>query len=495
MRKELKKRIGAGVLALGMLYCPVSAKTGDVTVSDIIGEVSGGSAVYRAQVKNQTADEAKPIMVLVRYENGELVDVKISAQTISAGESADMSVSMSDVTVTDSTKITGYVLEDKLFAVPISVSEIERLGNNSTKLEDFRVVGVDGAKVQLDDENKVIEVTLPLYQKTADAVSAVESIQIASVTAENEKSTVKIGDETLSGEGNEKTGEVNFGDASSVSVIAEDGTTAEYSLSLVRSIQENFDENSVFSGDMLVGNPSKTGSWENEGNGIVQGDAARYFTLTWSGNSNDYVKDISIGVLPIEEAHSRDGAAMEKGNSGADGNAIRISKTRSTGNAEGNALPIFGIKGNVFGNAKDEIVLEYDVAMDYTRVTEGPIGCLGGGIRYFGWGSDKYTIFDNTNVKLGELSKIGNLAISQGGTLFTANGQNGKPNCPPDSWYHVKTVIKMPDKLMTTYIDGKQIGTAFDAASIWSNSMLISFQTSGFRSMDVWVDNILITCK
>lgn len=495
MKQEWKKRVGAGMLMLGLLYFPVLARTGDITVSDEGGEICGSSAVYQAQVNNQTSDEAKPVMVLVWYEDGTLKEVKISAQTISAGESAEMSVCLSDVTVTDQTKITGYVLEDKLFAVPVSVSEIECLGNNSTAIEEFRVVGAGDARVQLDDENKTIEVMLPLYQKTEGGVSTVGNLQVAAVTAENEKSTVKIGDITLNGTGKEKTGEVSLEEASSVTVVAEDGTAAEYALSCVRYLCEDFEENSVFSDEMLIGDPSKTGAWKNEKNGLAQGDAAQYFSTTWIGNANEYSQSVSIGVLPISEAHSRDGATMETGASGAAGRAIRISKTRSTGSESGNALPLFWINGNAFRGAKSEIVLEYDIAMDYTRVTEGRVGCLGGGIRYFGTGTDQYNIFDNTNVTMNELSKVGNLAITQGGTLFTANGQNGKPDCPPDSWHHVKTVITMPEKLATSYIDGKQISAAFDATSIWNDNILISFQTSGLRSLDLWADNILITCK
>ncbi len=488
--KQIKK-LGAAVLISSLMSVPCAAKSGDLTVSEVRGEILEGTASYSAKLTNHTDAAASPAMVLVWYENGMLKDIKTYTETVSAGGDVNMNTQISNVTVTDDTKITGFILENKKFSIPISYDEIERLGNNSVKIEDFQINGLDAAEINMDGERKKIDVLVPLYNKSGDTTEEVGTQQTVSVTVENAKSTVAIDGVALDGNDSEKTktGTVDFADAKTLTVTAEDGTACDYALSLGRFIKEDFDNGSAFSDEMLIGSSEKSETWKSGTKNLAQGEAARYFSTVCTGNANEYAESISVGVLPISEAHKRDRiSAMDTGSTNASGKAIRISKTRGQGNDATNATPYFQIN-NAYKGAQEYVTVEYDTAFDYGRVTEGMVGTRGGGIRYFG--SDKYAIYDNSNKNTNELEQIWNLQLVENTATAWANGENGKPNCPPDSWYHVKTVLDVKNKTATTYIDGKQLGTAeFDVSEYWKGNILISFQTSGFRSVDIWVDNI-----
>lgn len=483
------KKLGLTAVAACLLSVPVWAAGGDVTVSDSVGTVSGTAASYSAAVTNSGTGEAAPVLVLVWYEDGVLKDIQVSSQSLAPGASATLTASMSGAAVTDVTKITGFVWRDKISAVPVAVEEIERFGSNSTKIEGFRVAGLDASQIQVDAENKRIDLAIPLYQPDGSGVN--DLTFDTTVVTESEKASVKIGETELDGAGVEKEAAVDYGAAKTVAVTAEEGTTEEYTLAVSRYLFEDFDQNSVFSDEMLVGSGEKSGVWQSGTTNLAQGDAAQYFSTTWNGAGGEYGESVSIGVLPVTDAHKRDGSVMETGDSGAAGRAIRVSKTRAAGNDSGNSIPYFRINGSAFQEAAEEVVIEYDLALDYTRVEKGDAGCRGGGIRYFG--KDKYNIYDNTNVSTNKLADVGNLTITQGGTLVTANGDAGKPNCPPDAWYHVKTVIEMPDRTAVTYINGKRLAAPFDVSELWTGEVLVSFQTSGFRSLDIWVDNIFVS--
>lgn len=485
------KRLGAAVLISSLMSVPCAAKSGDLTVSETRGEILEGTASYSAKLTNNTAEAVSPAMVLVWYENGVLKNIKAHTVTVPAGGNVNMNTQIPGVTVTDDTKVTGFILENKKFSIPISYDEIERLGNNSVNIEDFKINGLDTAEISIDSENKKIDVLVPLYNKSGDTTEEVGTQQNVSVTVENAKSTVAIDGAALVGNDSEKTktGTVDFTDAKTLTVTAEDGTVCDYALSCGRFIKEDFDNDSAFSSEMLVGSPEKSETWQSGTKNLAQGEAARYFSTVCTGNANEYAESISIGVLPITEAHKRDRTSvMDTGSTDASGKAIRISKTRGQGNDATNATPYFQIN-NAYKGAKEYVALEYDAAFDYGRVTEGMVGTRGGGIRYFG--SDKYAIYDNSNKNTNELEQIWNLQLVENAATVWANGANGRPNCPPDSWYHVKTVLDVKNKTATTYIDGKQLGTAeFDVSEYWKGNILISFQTSGFRSADLWVDNI-----
>lgn len=483
------KKLGLTAVAACLLSVPVWAAGGDVTVSDSVGTVSGTAASYSAAVTNSGTGEAAPVLVLVWYEDGVLKDIQVSSQSLAPGASATLTASMSGAAVTDVTKITGFVWRDKISAVPVAVEEIERFGSNSTKIEGFRVAGLDASQIQVDAENKRIDLAIPLYQPDGSGVN--DLTFDTTVVTESEKASVKIGETELDGAGVEKEAAVDYGAAKTVAVTAEEGTTEEYTLAVSRYLFEDFDENSVFSDEMLVGSGEKSGVWQSGTTNLAQGGAAQYFTTRWTGASGEYGESVSMGVLPITEAHKRDGSVMDPGESAAAGRAMRVSKTKGTGSDEGNSTLYFQVKGNQFRDAGEKVVIEYDLALDYTRVEKGTVGGMGGGVRYFG--VDKYNLFDNTNVSTSKLTDVKNLAITQGGTLFTADGTSGKPNCPPDAWYHVKTVIEMPDRTAVTYINGKRLAAPFDVSELWTGEVLVSFQTAGFRGIDLWVDNIFVS--
>lgn len=486
------KKLGLTLIAACLLCIPAWAETGDVVVSDPAGSVLDGVASYTATVSNNSTQEKNPVMILVWYENSVLQDMQVSSCSLAAEESTALSVSMSDVEVTDVTKITGFIWEDKVSAVPIAVEEIERFGNSSTRIESFQVAGVDDSRIQVDNENNRIELMIPLYQYDGSTVDTL--IFDTTVVTESAKTSVKIGDVTLDGTGVEKKAAVDYGNGGSVIVTAEEGNSQEYTLVAGRYLYEDFDANSVFSDEMLIGSGEQSGVWQSGTTTLVQGDASQYFTTRWDGASGEYGECVSIGVLPVTEAHQRDGSVMSVGESGASGSAIRVSKTKGAGNDSGNSIPYFQVRGSAFREASEEVVIEYDLAMDYTRVTQGNAGCLGGGVRYFR-NDTQYNLFDNSNISTSNLSNVGNLAITQGGTLFTANGDAGKPDCPPDAWYHVKTVISMPEMTAVTYINGMQLAAPFDVSGLWTSDLLVSFQSSGFRSLDIWIDNLYVSYK
>lgn len=348
--------------------------------------------------------------------------------------------------------------------------------NQKPKLDSMTVAG---GKASIDQTNNLITVDLPLWDTTGEAIDAAS---VAATLTSSE--TIIVGNAAVT------SGEETILDLSTAKKVTVGSRT--YDMTINRTIYDDFDTNTVFTGNMLTASTATQGAWTSNGDNsdLVKGAAKDYIKAVWNGSADENATAISVGTLPITSALKRDKLSpIDVGTTGAKGNAVRVSKT----NADGKQSAFLVVENSSLKKANSQLVVEYDMAFDYSQVTSGNIGAIGGGIRYF-INDESYSFYDNTNVALSDINNVGKLAIKLNNTtLYTANGDNGKPNCPPDSWYHIRTVIDTKTKKAISYVDGKQLGGSFDFSSYWTGDRLIAWQTSGFRSIAVWVDNLSIS--
>ena len=469
------KKIGISVAAICLFFIPAYAE--DLNVTDISGYIENGTAVYSAKIFNEGTVTANPVMVLAVYQNNVLQEWKICKTSgIAAGENASLSVSVDEITVDDATKIIGFIWENTKYRIPIDVTEIERMGSNDTGISGFLLTGIDSDFIDIDNENKLIQVKLPLYDREGAEID-ITSIETA-VTVNNQNAAVKIDDTALSGEDLKKFGTVDYSSASEIIVTAEDGTEMSYELELYRIISENF-ESGLISG-YSVGDSNNPGKLI--GDFSIAGESTQKYikyNVQDYGGGTQFLDGVSIGVLDINDAKLiNQGGVIPVGESGASGKALQLRKDTHDNSNTSTGITRFRIENIPDLADADEIVVEYDVAYDFNvqGIAVNPyVAGLDIGIdttRICGPNSN-----NNPN---------GVILVFNQSTTYDLN-----------KWHHIKAVLtknSSGNADMVTYIDGTDTGIySEEDGVIWPT--YFQFAVSNRRCIGLWIDNISISYK
>ena len=353
---------------------------------------------------------------------------------------------------------------------------VDNLSVTWNSLPALESMTVDGKGAQIDNANNIVTVNIPLWDSEGNAVDAASCPAVLTASED-----IKVGD-TAVVSGTQTA--LDFSTAQKITV-----GERIYDMIINRTIYDDFDDNSVFNAITLTGSTTAKGAWtsssETETELIPSEAAKSYMTYGWDNDASAYSDGVSIGVLSVTEAQYKS-KQIDQGSTNASGNAIRIGKTKNGGSDE--SYPWLKLNNSAFKDAS-QVVIEYDIACAYGRVTEGNCGTRYGGIKYFGNGN--YGISDCSNTGGGE-GGVWGLAVHEGDP---GTGDNRKwLGCDPGAWHHIKTVIDVNKKTCTQYANGVQKGTAnYDVSGLWTGDDLVIFQTSGKRCADIWLDNLSVT--
>ena len=400
---------------------------------------------------------------------------------------------------------------DKLYAIAYYVDK-----NDNTQVADWgqyvTVTGVqsltvEGAEVSVSDADKTISVDVPLYvAKTGEAVAS------------------KLSTTVITGGGVEN---VTLGSTSLTSGVAVDvdwtamagqtltvGNTA-YTVSVSRSLSDDFDNNTVFDSSVVFDAGNTTGTTCTNRT-MVKGAAAKaiYTVKKFNLGANHITEGLSIGVT-TGAAKKIDGTPKDAGQSS--GNALYVRKVtgENVGNANQGAAQV--MVGNMTGlDTATDFVLEFDIAYDYTGANKGVyIGTTGGGMRING--KSQFNLYSKSvgNTASTDLSKISDASDyfrmgmkldTKGKVVFsTADGNSGRPTAATDSWHRIKIVGSGGDttnaQYAKVYVDGQywttvdlddKTGASGKEESIgWLRTFDI--RTSDRRALCVWLDNLSIS--
>ena len=497
------KKLGIAAAATCLLAMPAWAAE-DLAVTDVTGTVENGSVSYSATVTNNTAEDANPIMVLVWYENGIMKGASYAKADTAIGVNgaATLTAKLTGVTVTDATRITGFIWQtgtigsDGLYTIPVSMEEIEKLGSGNTKISSIALAGVDADAVSVDAENKVITVEFPLFDTDGNSVTVPEGALDATVNMEDAKASVKLDGTAFTGTtaDNAKTGSVNLATSKEFTVTAEDGTVDTYQVAVARSLKLDFED-----GGLVTGYSHGTdGTQTLTGNFAVKGNAAEYISGligTFKDNSATLcASGLSIGTQPVADALQSDGETLIDNSdyTAADGKAILVKKNTfmtpsgklesvNTGNVW---LKISALPGQA---SATEYVMEFDMAVDYncekdaTKNLRTEFGHSGVNISgpSFRLGAAGVAFKTTAATKL-------NVGLSSG-TVYGATTKDGS------QWRHFKIDAAKVNgtPTYTFYIDGELITTQTNDS--WLTD--VNFQTSAQRATGLWFDNISISYK
>ena len=330
MMQSIKRAKTLTVVGVMALLCLVGLKArAAVSVSDFIGDAEGGAPQCSVTVTNSGADVANPILILVRYEDGMLTDVKFDYpdSDLQSGGSAELAANLPAAPITDLTRITAFVLEDRQYAgiVESGLLEIERQGSANTGIDSIRFADIEAELATIDNEAKTIQLYLPLYDEVGEAIDTDELS--LSVTVAEPAEQVQVGDTLLTGDEQVKEGVISLAQKS-LTVISEDGTRDEYQLTIWRTLKENMEEGSRLNG-YSMGKAGQAGMYVGDFavNGTKASAIIKPSMNSASVGDTSYFAGIGLGVKPISDAlPAVDAAPFPVGSSGADGNAMTLRK-------------------------------------------------------------------------------------------------------------------------------------------------------------------------
>lgn len=347
---------------------------------------------------------------------------------------------------------------------------------NTGALESFSVNGNAASVV-----GNTITAYVPVWGADGEKLSS----WTVKATTKDGSGTVDLNGTTLKANEEKTMSNISSGTVK----VTEGGASNDYQLKVYWQIKEDFDNNSVFDGDM-TGSGTTRGQWTGS---IVKGSLAKStFTFTLNPDADQYVADyqpyIRAGVQPISSATQTDGKTQisNAGAAAASGNALRIGKSKALLNI-GTGMPYFTIKNNMFSEG-NTITVEYDYAVDYSKKTAdstGDIGLLGGGIRYGGIGSEVYSISDFYSSQ--------NLPGIQNAYIKLKTNSEVSSGAYQGYWHHIKQVFNNTSKTATTYVDGKALAPGYSLADKYQSNLNLNFVTSGRRTADIWIDNLSVT--
>ena len=375
---------------------------------------------------------------------------------------------------------------------------------------------VAGHPAVIDSANELITVNLPLWDAAGEAVDASDVAVVLNGTG-----NVTVGETVVA---NDSSTRMDLTQAKRVTVGTGE-TQRTYDMVINRTIFDDFDEHTVFSGE-VKGSATVQNAWEDGQTMISGAKASSIMKLDLiNGLASDatYQPKVSAAVAPISTAKGLDGTTTiaVSPSSGAAGNALRLRKLKSLkGTNTGTAL--LKIAGDDFKDAKNAITIEYDMAFDYSNAEGDQWGLLGAGARYNH--QNEAAVTDsavNLSNKPDADSKIypriyygSNITDQPAGNAYTT-----LMDCQTNAWMHVKIVIDVPNREAKTTVTllntatGKEVsktassgkldggtgdnssdqdGTRPYKRATWNDQLNYTFATSSQRCADLWVDNLSI---
>ena len=479
--------VACGMFGTAAFAVPaLEAEINDVTFMSNGVELRKFPAVGEPVSAQVSTDADALALVLAAYDdNGALVDMALNTAGTTVG------------TLTMSEEIANIRLltwNDINQMVPVSGEEYLLTDvdpDNPGALQEFLINGVPAAM-----EGDTITATVPAWDADGNAVS---TYTVQGVTSDGTGS-ITIGDVAMQA-GEEKAVAL---EPTSVTVT-ENGQSATYYLNLQYSITEDFDTQSVFDNSyQMTGSATVQNAWEQES--IVKGNlAGETFKFTVQNSNTEtmgtYQPNLSIGVNPVSMATGTDGnTPLDTADTAAGGHALRISKTTSVDNDTDSGRPIFVIENaDLFRDAETPLVVEYDLAVDYSKATAGVIGLNGAGIRYGGYANERYSIYDNTALLPDADGNVVRPDATQTTLKLRTHDGSGIVNTDTgatlDRWHHIRQVFDRQANTATTYVDGVPYCESYDLSNAggYQEALNLCFSPSARRAADIWIDNLQIT--
>ena len=481
------KRIFCLVLSAALMLCAAGtaafADSGGGTEITGVKFISNGTEVRKFPAPGEpvsaevTSGADTLALVLAAYDaGGRLVDTAVSTEGAAVGP----------VTMTGEIETIRLLAWNDLEQMVPASGQVYILTDtdpdNPGALQEFIVNGVPAVM-----EGSAITASVPVWNAQGDANTA---WTVSTVTKEG-TGTVTVGTVSMQA-GEEKALAL---EPCSVTVT-ENGKTAVYQLNLRYTIKEDFDNNSVFdSSYLMTGSETVQNAWA-QGN-IVKGNLARNtFKISITNTKTDTMAaqqpNLRAGVKSISEATKTDGITpMDTVGTSAAGKALMIGKTTSIDNNTDCGQPVFSVENlDLFQHTDIPIIVEYDLAVDYSKAESGIIGLNGGGIRYNA--KEQYNLFD-------AYADV-NMPTEDQATLKLRTN-DGKANINTDTgakinrWHHIRQVFDKKTNTATTYVDGTAYMPDYDLTNAggYQDALKLNFSTSSRRAADIWIDNLQLT--
>lgn len=213
--------------------------SGDITITDVSHSVSEGTASYSVTLES-SYDGASPAVAIVHYEDNVLTTLDVEKCTLSSATPTLVTVSV-PVSVTDSTRVTGFVMDSMSSAIPLRSDEIERFGSTVNSIATVEVDGISSGDVVVDSSEQTVSVYLPFYD--SDGNEADFSAAQMTVTLDHDKAQASLVDAGVqfTGDGAVKTAVVDLGYIDTLRIISEEGSARDYELKIFKTFTEDFE--------------------------------------------------------------------------------------------------------------------------------------------------------------------------------------------------------------------------------------------------------------
>ncbi len=432
----------------------------DITITNVSHSVSAGNANYNVTLQS-ASDGAAPAVAIVHYEDDVLTAFDVEKCVLSSGVATPVNVSI-PVSVTDSTRVAGFVLDSMSSAIPLRIDEIERFGSTVNTLSEAQIDGLASGDVVVDSSAQTVSVYLPFYDSDGNAVDF--SAAQMTVTLDHAKAQASLVDAGIqfTGDGAVKTAVVDLGYTDTLRITSEEGSVRDYELKIYKSFTEDFETAST----------------------IMQQNLTKY-----EGKGNTASK--------LLVATSQTNAAVGFGSGSGGGNGFYIEKTLQSA-----SNPTFKLTPDAALNS-DYHSMEFDMKFEYvggdkpTTYLAGYIVPKANGKKTFGLlGSDtSKDAYDN-----GTAPTLGICRTESGSTAGTGISDM-------DEWHRIKVDFSLQanGKIIPRLWNGTNEITV--ATISWSpynlNVSDLYFDTSmptshtfwveGARTIRVCIDNIKFT--
>lgn len=487
------KKIGITAALACMLSA--SAYASGITVADEYGAVKNdGTSEYSAVITNDSQDTVKPYIMIVRYEDDILVSAACSSTELNVGESKTVSQTLSGGIVDDNTKISGFIWDSKNYSIPIAIKEIEKKGSKDLTIKNLQL---GGKEAEVDNINRSITAYVPLYD--AGGMMLNDAVPAAAVLG-SRGGKISFSGYELSGEAESKEGSISLSAKPVVTLTSEEGETAEYSLKLYRTFEDDFDDGTLFTG-ATAGVLSAGGdlSWKaaEAESGLIGADGENMFSgigdfsasikttknQMWKYGTDQEKADEVAGGIDVGLAPVSDGTFNNNSNSYESGNALRLSKRvalRNNGANGDTPAPFFDIN---IGGGSDLLTYEFDMGIDYSHCkTESGstknycVGSLSAGIRIMSGN-------DSAGTDL-----VGTQATASSDTRASDYLCDKKTGATLDKWHHIKLVFTAGTGEI--YIDDME--TPYRIAEVSKQPTGLRMFTSTMRACEIYIDNLKI---
>jgi len=223
-----------------------------ISIKNETGIIQDSVVSYTAEFMNNSGKAQSPLSAIAWYENGALRDFEIvypENGEIVDGDEASTSVSLNGNPQTSS-RVLGFSLNGKDSFEPLSLKEIHNSGNPENKIVELNIDDADGSEAFIDEDNKVISIYIPLYDKNDGTEYFIDNLKTTLTLSENASARINGTGIMFEEDGDLKSAQVDYTKSPMFEVVAENGDVCVYHTKIYRKIDADF-EDSLVNGAMF----------------------------------------------------------------------------------------------------------------------------------------------------------------------------------------------------------------------------------------------------